>query len=795
MAREKIIPYDQHLKPLARQLRNQSTLAEILLWQQLKAKKMLGYDFDRQKPIDRFIVDFFCSGLMLGIEIDGESHRQNPVRDQERQVKLERLGVRFLRFEDRMVKQDMRNVLRSIENWIFKMAKQGTESLFRQDFQDPPLHPSGGGELLSPKGVYLSLLKQMRKRLVIIVALGLIVFLGGSGPRESAQTVQPPKLNRTTLSNGNILLNGRPFPMVLDAGTDTFTPQDYNIVMGNKDGFGANTWWLQYAMRNMKSETEGDFSGLGRALDFFEETGMFVNLYLRAEYRDLPDWFYQKNSDYQMLDPQGKPVGRQICLQHEGFRRLIDHYLRGAVSAAKGKRSLLMYSVYDEFCIRGWGCFCNRCVTKYRDYLKEKYKDLNTLNQAWKSSYDSWAKIDAPRTQTFDSNYGDWQHYRLQVLHDFGMLYYKAVKETDPDHLVWIDINMDLYDYTWQRLCVWWKLTDIFDAFNLGPDAMAEGAPIRTAMNRAIRDNYGKAATWHRGIVTNEFMAKPEIYSLLFESNHGGLVWWYSFWDVLKADKAWGAGDEVETPTQANWFAARELNHLVQYLDDLYVYSKPVRGEVGVFVSGLTDMMRSVTAKQVLQIEEPRNLGGLCQILRDLNIPYEAFGEDQIKNLSSFKVILLGQFSMCADGATAQAFREYVRSGGTLIITNYAFSADSNGREIANPSFGLDEVWGSSGGVNDQTEEGPILIQSDSPFEGGQGDVPVRTSQGTPPFAPLDRGDSRWDAISQLGWSGTTKNWNGTGDRQPLKRDAGDYLQPIRERPRPLHRNQCRRSL
>ncbi|PYV40523.1 MAG: hypothetical protein DMG06_20050 [Acidobacteria bacterium] len=581
-----------------------------------------------------------------------------------------------------------------------------------------------------------------RRQPVLAVALFLLISLQSNSQPESGKTSQPAKINRTTLSNGTILLNEKPFPMVLDAGTDTFTPQDYNIVMGNKDGFGANTWWLQYAMRHMKSETEGDFSGLARALDFFEETGMLVNLYLRAEYRDLPDWFYQRNSDYQMLDPQGKPVGRQICLQHEGFRRLIDQYLRRAVAAARDKKSLLMYSVYDEFCIRGWGCFCHRCIAAYRDYLKGKYKELGKLNQAWNATYDSWNQIDAPRTQTFDRNYGDWQHYRLKVLHDFGMLYYKAVKETDPDHLVWIDINMDLYDYTWQRLCVWWKLTDIFDTFNLGPDATAEGAPIRTAMNRAIRDNYGKAATWHRGIFSNEFMAKPDIYSLLFESNHGGLVWWYSFWDVLRTDRAWGAGDEAETAVQANWFAARELNHLVQYLGDLYVYSKPVRGEVGAFVSGLTDMMRSVTDKQVLQIEEPRNLGGLCQILRDLNIPYEAFGEDQLKNLRLFKVILLGQFSMCADEATAAAFRDYVYNGGTLVVTNYALSADANGRQITNPGFGLDEVWGSSGGANDQTEEGRILIGDDVPFEGRQRDAlpgqrRSRHAKGHPPAPPL----------------------------------------------------------
>ena len=533
----------------------------------------------------------------------------------------------------------------------------------------------------------------------------------GSGRTQTANSAVASK---TVVSNGMILLNGRPFSMVLDAGTDCFTPQDYDLVMSSKDAYGANTWWLQYAMRNMTSETEGDFSGLDRALDFFEKTGMKVNLYLRAEYRDVPDWFYQNNHDYRMLDPAGKPVGSQICLQHEGFRRLVDQYLRRAVRVARTKPSLLMYSIYDEFCIRGWGCFCPRCIGKYRVYLQSRYQSLQKLNEAWKSGYRSWDDIDAPRTQSFDANYGAWQRYRLEVLHDFGLLYYRAVKEEDPDHLVWIDINMDLYGYTWQRLCVWWKLTGIFDAFNLGPDSVADGGAIRTAMNRAIRDNYAKAATWHLGISSTDFTGRPEMYSLLFESNHGGVVWWYSYWDTLRSEQAWGVGNEMETPLQANWFSARELNHLVQYLDDLYTNTRPARGEVAVFASGLTDMMRSLTAHQTLQTEDALNMGGLCQILRDLNITYESIGEDQLSQLGSFRVILLGQFSMCADQATIEAFRQYVRNGGMLIVTNYAFSADANGAELANPDFDLADMWGSSGKINDQTEEGRITA-SDAP--------------------------------------------------------------------------------
>jgi very-short-patch-repair endonuclease len=126
MARKEIIPYNPRLTELARQLRIHSTLSEVLLWTQLKGRCMFGYDFDRQKPIDRFIVDFFCSELMLAIEIDGDSHRQKYKPDQERQAVLEKLGVRILRFHDSMIKRDMLNVLRSIERWIIQNAPKHT---------------------------------------------------------------------------------------------------------------------------------------------------------------------------------------------------------------------------------------------------------------------------------------------------------------------------------------------------------------------------------------------------------------------------------------------------------------------------------------------------------------------------------------------------------------------------------------------------------------------------------------------------------------------------------------------
>ncbi len=99
----KIIPYNPLLKERARELRKNMTPGEVTLWKHLKGKQMCGYDFDRQRPIDQFIVDFYCKKLMLAIEIDGSSHDSPEAQDQdaERQGRLESLGVRFLRFHRR----------------------------------------------------------------------------------------------------------------------------------------------------------------------------------------------------------------------------------------------------------------------------------------------------------------------------------------------------------------------------------------------------------------------------------------------------------------------------------------------------------------------------------------------------------------------------------------------------------------------------------------------------------------------------------------------------------------------
>ncbi len=122
------IYYNPKLKELARQLRNNSTKSEIKLWMCLKGKQMYGYDFHRQKPIDEYIVDFFCNKLKLAIECDGYSHEIVEIweKDNKKTKTLKELGIEVLRFSDEQILKDIDNVLRVIEDYIERFEKNNT---------------------------------------------------------------------------------------------------------------------------------------------------------------------------------------------------------------------------------------------------------------------------------------------------------------------------------------------------------------------------------------------------------------------------------------------------------------------------------------------------------------------------------------------------------------------------------------------------------------------------------------------------------------------------------------------
>lgn len=123
-SKRKILPYNPKLKAFAKKLRENMTPGEVKVWALIKGNA-LGVDFDRQRPIDEFIVDFYCKDLMLAVEIDGASHDNRFEADQSRQERLESLGITFIRFEEEEVLNDIDNVVLALEDIVDRLLKKG----------------------------------------------------------------------------------------------------------------------------------------------------------------------------------------------------------------------------------------------------------------------------------------------------------------------------------------------------------------------------------------------------------------------------------------------------------------------------------------------------------------------------------------------------------------------------------------------------------------------------------------------------------------------------------------------
>lgn len=117
------LPYNKSLKEKARELRKSRNLAEVLFWNEVKSKSFHLLDFDRQRVIGNYIVDFYIKSLGLAIEIDGADHEFKVPKESCSQRELEGFGIRFFRISDFDVKKNMLLVLRDLECFIIENYK------------------------------------------------------------------------------------------------------------------------------------------------------------------------------------------------------------------------------------------------------------------------------------------------------------------------------------------------------------------------------------------------------------------------------------------------------------------------------------------------------------------------------------------------------------------------------------------------------------------------------------------------------------------------------------------------
>jgi very-short-patch-repair endonuclease len=134
------LPYQPRLKERAKNLRQARNLSEVLFWMQVTKGRFHKIDFDRQRVIGNYIVDFYVKKLGLVIEIDGSSHDNKVEYDKIREDYLITLGLKVYRITVGDVMRNMGFVLMGLEDYMIR--EYGVEIATPSSG-----HPSAGGEL------------------------------------------------------------------------------------------------------------------------------------------------------------------------------------------------------------------------------------------------------------------------------------------------------------------------------------------------------------------------------------------------------------------------------------------------------------------------------------------------------------------------------------------------------------------------------------------------------------------------------------------------------------------------
>ncbi|MBT3667503.1 MAG: endonuclease domain-containing protein [Opitutae bacterium] len=118
------IPYNQSLTKRARENRKSPTPAEQKIWLfTLQGNKFKDLKFIHQKPLDEYIVDFYCSEYMLAVEIDGDSHGEQEEYDRKRTERLNSLDVTVVRYSNEEVMKNIAGVYEDLKKKIIDLGK------------------------------------------------------------------------------------------------------------------------------------------------------------------------------------------------------------------------------------------------------------------------------------------------------------------------------------------------------------------------------------------------------------------------------------------------------------------------------------------------------------------------------------------------------------------------------------------------------------------------------------------------------------------------------------------------
>lgn len=413
--------------------------------------------------------------------------------------------------------------------------------------------------------------------------------------------------------------------------------------------------------------------------------------------------------------PANESLVREPCLTDPAYRAMVEKRLT-AMAREGARYGTLDWSIGDEEALarkdgKADYCFSPSCLEGFRNALQTRYPSLAALNESWGSAFRTWEEV-KPMTldevPTANGSLAPWlehRRYMESVFADFHAWTREIIRREIPEARVGLSGSQN--PTSWNGYD-WWKLMHAIDH-------LSGYGGVQMALQRSFLQP-GTFYTTFLGYDysdSDEQSARSRLWELLFNGANG--VNYYTM--VSHSLNCPLLLNDGSLTRKAHWFF-EELAEIKSGLGRLFIEGKPGRDGVAIHYSPAS--LHVATARGLADPRQKRrafgmNLTNLSKALADSHAHFEFLHEEQLcaGKLSEYKILFLPWSAAISEGE-AEAIRQFVREGGTLVADSFCGLYDGHG----NPKEMLADVLGLHQNLTPPKLEDASLELTDSPFAG-----------------------------------------------------------------------------
>ena len=510
----------------------------------------------------------------------------------------------------------------------------------------------------------------------------------------------------------------------------------------NMSAFGFNMvkFWVQWRWNN-PAEDKFYFDDIDELMDLAHKYKLRVML--NTIFDVAPAWIYIKFNDASMITLNGRKIGpqtqphRQIgglgwCMNNDKVTEYQFKFLRETVKRYKNHPALEIWNVgsepeltssmaemrayADDVSMMGdMLCYCDNCKTKFKEWLKNKYKNLDSLNEAWNRNYNSFDEVEIPLTRNTFNDIIDWRMFFVHTVGENVKRRFEVARNEDKGKhpLMCHHVFIQGFPVTSTASDPWnvgqygdlHGFTQMDDAMMI--DILRSCAKDKPVISAEMLMLYGYTLDLPRFIDENDI--KKQIFRGIAGNLKGFIFWQYRPEILGREAPTWGL--TFPDGSETSWLKSfSKVGKALQKHADFLLEANPPKAEVAVLYNPENQIFAWAATGN--EKTATNSLLGVHKALYEHNITVDFIHPKEFKAniLDNYKVLYI-PFPYYLNEEICKAIERWVKNGGTLIGEAYfaGWNAEYGHHEKIIPGYGLHKVFKVREGVVEPANKNDLV--------------------------------------------------------------------------------------